>query len=142
MSNEEIARMLIQGLLGKPYHWGGSNGIEGFDCSGFVQEMHEAQGQERGPDCNAQGFYERYKGRPAAIPEFGTLAFYGKSVSSVSHIVFCLNSTLMFEFGGGDSTTKTLQDAINRNAFGRIRPIKRRKDFLICLNPQWTWIAL
>jgi len=38
MTNKESLMMFFQSVLGTPYKWGGNNCLEGYDCSGFVQD--------------------------------------------------------------------------------------------------------
>lgn len=140
MTELEIAKLIIQGYLGIPYAWGGDDPMKGFDCSGFIVDMHKAFGLSLNKeDMTAQDFYYQYLPRRVLTASFGSLAFYGSSPFKISHIVFCLNDKLMFEFGGGGSNTNTLQDAIDQNACGRIRPIDRRKDLIAICNPRWPW---
>lgn len=119
-------------FVGKPYIWGGDDAVQGFDCSGLVIEILQAAGVlPRNYDTTAQGLYLRFKnsGRIVLSPDFGDLAFYG-SYEKITHVGFCMDNHLMLEAGGGGSRTKTVQDAIDQNAYIRIRPIKSRKDLI------------
>lgn len=133
MTEEQITFAYIQSLLGVPYKFGGRNRLEGMDCSqGFI-ELKIVQGKlPNGFDDTAQGLFKRYGPFMTGVPKFGDAAFYGINEKNITHVAFCLNKSLMFEFGGGDAKTLTLEDAIKRGACGRFRPIKYRKDFLGC----------
>lgn len=136
----QYAFALIAG--GVQYSWGANPGggddpISGFDCSGFCSELMRAAGvigpRER---LTAQGLFDRLSNAGSVGAwAAGSLAFYGKDVREVTHVAFCLDSQTMIEFGGGDSAIKTEADAAARNAFGRMRPIRYRSDFLQAIKP-------
>jgi len=114
-----------------PYMWGGSNAMKGLDCSGFVQKVLEEVGIDPPGDQTAQGLYNHFvkAGKQCQIgPD--SLLFFGKSPSRITHIAIALTDEVMIEAGGGDSTTKTLEDAIKKEARVRIVPINKRKDLL------------
>ncbi len=128
-------------FMGTPYIYGGDNPLSGLDCSGFVQELLEASGELPfgTPKMNCQMLYNHYAKldkSPGGGP--GALAFFGKDARSVVHIGFCVNATTMLEAGGGDKTTLTIQDAIKRRAFLKMRPIRYRRDFLCCITPTYS----
>lgn len=136
----QYAWMLIAG--GTPYHWGAEQGggddpILGFDCSGYCSELLRAAGilgyQER---LSAQAIYDRLANNGSVGAwGLGSFSFYGKDVRSITHIGFCIDGFFMLEFGGGDHTTATPVVAATQNAFGRLRPIRFRKDFLQVVKP-------
>lgn len=124
--------MYIQSLLGTPYKWGGSDPIEGFDCSGLCIELLIAEGKlPHKFDATSHGLYIRCREKflPKSFPTFGDLAFYG-TTKKVTHVGYCLDDKLMVEAGGGNSRTKSTPIAAEQDAFIRIRPIKYRKDFV------------
>lgn len=53
----------------------------------------------------------------------------------MSHVGIMLNSDLMVEAAGGDSSTLFLQDAKKQNAVVRVRPYNYRKDFIEFITP-------
>lgn len=120
-----------------PYQWGASD-FSHFDCSSFVQEVHSAVGYDPMGDQNAQGLYEYYKTRWEERVGRGSVLFFGKSLSTISHVAIALGDLhgSMLEAGGGNQWTRTDEDAKKSNAFVRIRPIARRNDFLIGLYPK------
>lgn len=128
----------LMSMVGKPYIWGGNDPIMGFDCSGLALECLAAFGFKL-PDQTAHNLYlwcQQQKFRP--VVKTGSLAFYGNpSIGKVSHVAICLNKDLMIEAGGGGSRTKTVQDAINQDAYIRVRPIMRRGDILAIYYPEY-----
>lgn len=137
MSTQEVLKMLIQSYLGIPYRWGGDDPIAGFDCSGSVLEILNSFGLPPFEDTTAQGIYNAYVVKKVTMPKLGTLAFYGSEISHITHVAICINQNLIFEFGGGGSKTTELQEAISQNAYGRIRPLHRRKDLVALVDPPW-----
>jgi cell wall-associated NlpC family hydrolase len=125
-------------LLGLPYKWGGQNPLQGFDCSGLVQEILASVGTDPKGDQTAQALLN-YFSRHGHIsePRTGALSFYGLSISGIRHVGFCLNEYQMIEAAGGDSKTLTMKDAIKDDAYVRIRPIMYRSDFIHCLYPNY-----
>lgn len=128
-------------FVGQPYHWGGDDPINGFDCSGLVIELLKSQGVvERDFDTTAAGLAAKF---PATLePNFGTLALFGP-LEKPTHVGFCLTADLMIEAGGGGSATLTREDAARQNAFVRVRPVKSRKDFTSFHQPtypQWKGV--
>lgn len=127
-------------FVGRPYKWGGDDPMGGYDCSGFIIELLNAWGVCPRGDHTSQGLYDYYKKEEngfTCLPMLGALVFYGKSVSKITHIGFCISSTHYIEAGGGGSKTNDLQDAIDQNAFIRIRPIKRRSDLVAICFPKY-----
>lgn len=128
--------LMIAALLGTPYKWGGNCAPDGFDCSGFVCELLKAQGLiSNKEDYSASQLFNLYKDDQTTKPRRGTLVFYGKNLASISHVALCLNPNQVVEAGGGNSETKTLADAIQRQACVRIRPINYRSDQVAMVNP-------
>ena len=124
-------------FVGIKYFFGGDDPVGGFDCSGLVGELLLAAGVlPFGTRLNAQGLYDRFS-KDGSINQWGVgaLVFYGSDLAHVSHVGFCLDSYVMIEAGGGDSTTTTDAEDIKRNAFVKVRPIKYRRDFLCVIKP-------
>ena len=63
----------------------------------------------------------------------GSLLFYGKSTSEITHVDVCISPEANLSIGasGGDSTTKTIDDAIKADARVKINYI--RKDLIASL---------
>ena len=117
-------------LLGLPYHWGGDDPMEGFDCSGIVIEAGKAVGLfPRGYDANAQSLYDKYKMDPPILQHQalkGDLVFFGRDIHNVSHVgvVIFPGKSIMIEAGGGKEQTVDLDTAKKDNAFIRLRPYR------------------
>lgn len=125
-------------FLGTPYYFGGDDPIQGIDCSGLVLEMLIAAGVfPHGTDMTAQGLYNHFEGKSGSGWALGSLAFYGKDARNITHVAFCISDKLMIEAGGGGPTTTNLQEAVKKNAFVKMRPIKYRKDFFCVLKPDY-----
>jgi cell wall-associated NlpC family hydrolase len=139
--NELLLRDYMLRLVGTAYRWGGNCPLRGIDCSGLALEILRTIGLwANGTDSAAQGIFDHFKekGRwfkPHEDLPIGTLAFYGKTTNSVSHIAICFDSLHMLEAGGGDSRTLTAEDADEQNAWVRIRPIFSRRDLLALIHP-------
>jgi cell wall-associated NlpC family hydrolase len=131
---------------GLPYCWGGDDPMGSFDCSGLCIELLQSCGQfPHGKDATAQGLLNYFDrgGRATyqSVPRFGSLVFYGKSTTKVTHIGFALDRFRILEAGGGGPHVKTLDDAIKYNAFIRIRPYDLRKDQVAILRPYYQSIG-
>lgn len=134
----ELVRQYALSFSGTPYHYGGSSPAEGLDCSRLVIEILTAFGLlPFNYNTNAQGLSLRFPDKVESA-DLGDLSFYGSSLTSIGHVGFCLNESIMLEEGGGQTDTVTLQKAIERHAFCKIRPIHYRKDFLFIARPPWA----
>lgn len=138
MDKRSIAVKYAWTFLGSLYRWGGDD-PSGWDCSGLVQEILASVGLDPKGDQTAQMLYEHFKDNAIDISTFdpydGCVVFYGSSLDKITHVGFAIGNGLMIEAGGGGSRTKTEQDAINQNAFVRIRPVNNRRDLLIACDP-------
>lgn len=139
MTNLDVELQYAWRMVGIPYKWGGRNPLDGLDCSQLVQEVLTAGGRwPVGVDKTAQGIYDelRRQGKPACSPpEAGALAFFGQSATALSHVGYVINRDLMIEAGGGDQHVVDRATATARGAMVRVRPIRARKDFFVCLMP-------
>lgn len=124
-------------FVGLPYIWGGNNPVQGFDCSGFVQEILASMGVDPSGDQTAQALFNHFlvHGTMVKFPETGALMFFGKDATSISHVSFCINDAQMIEAGGGGRNCKRPIDAAGANAFVRIRTCEARKDVVACIYP-------
>ena len=115
-------------FIGKPYLWGGE-GPEGYDCSGFIQEVLKCVGLDPRGDQTAQGLYKYFSknGLGTGIKE-GSLLFWGKSKDKITHVSMAINYFHHIEAGGGGSIIKNLEIARTSGAMIRVRPINSRKD--------------
>ncbi len=131
-------------LVGQPYRWGGDDTIDGFDCSGVVQEILASAGMDPPGDQTSQGLLDWFADKGRAIHDvfdLGSLAFFGESITKIIHVGFCLDAYRMIEAGGGGSKTKTREDAARQNAYVRIRLISRRSDLQAVMKPRYSPIG-
>lgn len=137
--------LLVQYALtfcGLPYRWGGDDPIQGFDCSGLVQEILASAGLDPKGDQTAQGLYDYFEKRGSwGIQQAGSLVFYGKDAFHISHVGFMIDSYRMVEAGGGGSKTNTENDAARQNAYVRVRPIRNRADIVAIIKPYYFGIG-
>lgn len=138
MKPSENLRLYALSMVGLPYRWAGDDTIEGFDCSGLVQELLASEGMDPPGDQTAQELYRHFTGKGPvgqAAHGLGALVFYGSDAKSVTHVAMMLNEFQVIEAGGGGSKTTSLEAAAAQNAFIRIRPYDRRKDVVAIINP-------
>jgi len=133
----EVAIDYAMQFVGIPYIWGGNNPVEGFDCSGFVQEVLASMGLDPKGDQTAQALFNHFleHGQLLESPEAGSLVFYGKDASKISHVSFCINEWQIIEAGGGGRNCRTSQDAAAAGAYVRVRSIDARADIVSCIYP-------
>jgi len=125
-------------FVGRPYRWGGDDPNEGFDCSGLAVEVLKSVGiLRRGTDYTSQMLFNKFKNHLLGTPKKGALVFYhnGKPNKRIIHVAIALDRSRVVEAGGGGSKTNTLQDAIDQNAFIRIRTWDSRKNVAGFLDP-------
>lgn len=113
-------------FIGTPYHWGGESSDEGFDCSGFVQEILKSVGLDPRGDQTSDNLYrlfQREKGQSNRMtPSPSDLVFYG-SEAKVTHIAMAINSSQIIEAAGEGSTP-------TKKGMVRVRPINYRSDLV------------
>lgn len=138
-SINSVASMIEYAMcfVGTAYKWGGANPVEGFDCSGFIQEALASIGLDPRGDQTAQAMYDYFKHSSLRIQATGALAFYGESDAKITHIALMLNDHQIIEAGGGGSKTITRDDAAKQSAFVRVRPFGHRKDLVAVLMPSY-----
>lgn len=125
----EIMIFYSMSMLGTPYIWGGNNQLQGFDCSGFVQEALASVGMDPPGDQTAQSLHDflTQKGWPTKL-ERGSILFFGENLDNITHTSIALNERIMIEAGGGSKLTRSYVMAKEKGAYVRIRPI--RKDLV------------
>jgi len=133
LTNDQVLTMYFQSCLNIPYKWGGNNPIQGYDCSGFVQEALATINLDPIGDQTSHSLYDIFKhsteGTLVKKANFGHLLFFGER-KKIRHVAIALNAHTMIEAGGGGSRVTSHNDAIEHNAFVRIRPILRRNDLV------------
>jgi cell wall-associated NlpC family hydrolase len=130
-------------FAGVPYKWGGTNPMQGFDCSGFVREMLASVGANPPGELGSQGLFNYFEGlgRQCNQAKMGVLVFYGTSVTGITHVALALDAYRIIEAAGGGSTTLLPQDAAAQNAFVKIRLIDYRKDRVAMVWPSYAAIG-
>lgn len=138
--NKDLFKQILLRFINISYRWGGDDPMEGYDCSGLVQELLCILELDPVGDQTAQQLYNYFcktNGFKMAIDKLDTgyLCFYGTGTAAISHIAMGFDEEHVIEAGGGSSTTITLQDASKQNAYCRIRSIFRRKDLIAVIKP-------
>lgn len=119
----------LMSFIGKPYIYGGNQPGIGADCSGAVIEWLGFLGIDVGRDRTSQDlFYWARERERMSATGIGSMAFYGSGINSIEHVAMMIDSYRVIEFGGGDETTKTEEDAKKRGACCRVRQLAHRKD--------------
>jgi len=114
-------------FIGTPYHWGGDDPMEGFDCSGFVVEVLQAVGKLQARDYTADDLYAIFKPNVVALGYAGCLAFWLNDAGRAVHVMLLIDNAHVIGASGGGSGTDDLADAIRQNAFVKMRNINYRK---------------
>lgn len=129
----ELAVKYLWNWLGIPYHWGGDNGLQGWDCSGLIIEVLQATGVlQHNFDDTAHGLYLRFKDKKTEKGYTGCLVFWFKDGKAI-HIEMMIDENCVIGASGGGSKVKSLADAIKQNAFVKMRPLGYRGDnYKIC----------
>lgn len=134
--DKETTQLMIEyskTFIGKPYRWGGE-GVLGFDCSGFIQEVLGCVGLDPSGDQTAQGLYNHFiKNAKGSGIAPGALLFWGKSEQKITHVSLAIDYFYHIEAGGGNSRTVNLEVAEKQGAMVRIRPLKSRKDLIAAI---------
>lgn len=126
-------------FVGIPYLWGGDDPILGVDCSGLVQELLAAAGEDPPGDQTAQALYDHFiKTGSQKVMGAGALAFYGKSEKEITHVVFMVNDWQAIGANGGGSKTVNKEEAAKANAFVKLRPVYYRKDLVAIIMPDYS----
>lgn len=135
----DIIENYAMSFLGVPYKFGGRNRLEGLDCSQLVIEILIAAGVlPLNFDATALKIAQilNKQGTPG-VSGRGAVHFYGADWDHIDHCAWAVSEDLIIEAGHGLSTIKTLNDAIARGAYVRIRPVQYRKDYLGVIMPKY-----
>lgn len=142
--NENILQLVdyAKSMYWTPYIWGGNHPNQvGVDCSGEARQILMAGGVIPGvKDYTAQALRDEFAWVPCE-PKAGAFAFYGQNDKAIRHIAFCITDFLCIEAGGGDERTQTKWAAAAIGACVRLRPIKKRQDFIDTLWPPYLFEA-
>lgn len=113
-------------LMGLPYHWGGDDPMEGFDCSGLVIECLKGVGlYPRNKDETADDLFRRYSKNTYNYKTVPCLIFWFKD-GKVRHVAIYIGDDCFIEAGGGDGSTISEEVASAQNAFVRLNHISNR----------------
>ena len=137
LSEREIAVAYAWSFIGTPYKWGGNDPMAGFDCSGFCIEVLQAVGVlSRHGDWTAANLFEKFKEKKVNYPTQGCLVFWNnQSGNKIVHVELCINDRLALGASGGGSRTVTVQDAIEQDAYIKLRPFASRPNIAGFVNP-------
>lgn len=136
-----IATQVAWSFHGLPYKWGGDDPMKGFDCSGYVIEILKSVGLlPRKGDWTANSLYNMFIDNSFGVAEEGMLVFWRRSNPNVPpykiiHVEYCLTSELSIGASGGGGSTITEQDAVEQNAYIKVRPFRSRVNHLGFYDP-------
>jgi len=134
----ELALAYILTFAGVPYKWGGNMPSDAIDCSGLVVEYLKAAGKlPRGTDYSAGMLWDKFhRFSQTKLPRRGCLVFYkNKQTDKINHVEIMMSDKVTFGANGGSRNTKTLKDAVERNAFVKQRLIDKRRKIAGYLDP-------
>jgi cell wall-associated NlpC family hydrolase len=136
-TDRDVALQAAWSLYGTPYIWGGDDPVRGFDCSGLVVEVLQSVGiLKHGSDYTAQSLWEMFITSAVNEPYAGCLVFWAVDPQSPPHhIELCINDHLSIGASGGGSKTVTERDAIDQNAYIKVRPFRTRGGYLRFVDP-------
>jgi len=135
MTNVELATRVAWSFIGTAYRWGGDDPMAGFDCSGFVIEILKSVGKlPRVGDWSAAQLSEMFP--KTTVPHEGCLVFYSSTPGGhIIHVEYVIDDTRSIGASGGGSSTNTVQDAINQDAYIKVRPFGGRQNIACFVNP-------
>jgi len=125
-------------LYGTPYRWGGDDPMKGYDCSGLIIEVLQSVGiLPRAGDWTAGTLWDHFHALRVEVPCDGCLVFWGTRDGGTRpiHVELCLNDELAIGASGGGSQVKTEQDAVDANAFVKVRPFRSRAYLIGFVDP-------
>lgn len=128
---------ILLSQIGKPYVWG-SNGSDGFDCSGLMVYALRVLGLiTKHQDYSADDFRRLcVKLADKERPRIGDFAVYGKN--KATHIVAIVDDNRVISASGGDSTCTSVEIARRKGAAVRLHSgINYRPDFLGVYRNKW-----
>lgn len=135
---DQMLRDYALRFVGTPYRWGGDDPMQGFDCSGFVQELLACQGKDPPGDQTAQALHDWFCDKLRGWRDhrdLGSLAFFGADEKHVTHVGMLLDAETMIEAAGGGRSVDSLEQASKQNAYIRVRKVARRADLVAIIFP-------
>ena len=123
---EEIVEYASQ-FIGNPYVWGGTDPVNGADCSGFVQTIYRTYGIEL-PRVAAD---QAYAGEQIPVSEAqpGDLIFYKNSTGYIYHVVMYAGDGKTVEAKG--RAYGIVSDDVSSTACWAVRLFEDEKEFLL-----------
>ena len=110
--------------------------MQGFDCSGFVIELLKSSGiLPRTMDTTAHGLWIMFANMEVKKPIAGCLVFWKRSDGRIVHVEMCIDDKHSIGASGGGGTTITIEDAIQKNAYIKVRPFLSRRHIRGFLDP-------
>lgn len=140
----KIATQVAFSFLGLPYLWGGDDPVAGFDCSGMCIEILKAVGLLPGSgDWTAAGLWKHFADNHGCAVSMDTQLYEGCLVfwaspqdpQRIVHVEYAINEELCIGASGGGSRTKGRADAIEQNAYIKVRPHKNRAHMYGVVDP-------
>lgn len=127
-----------------PYRWAGNSPLVGIDCSGFVCELLKSAGViSPHDDLSAQALHDALAGfGTSGVRGPGVLAFYGQSVTKITHVAFMVDAYRILEAGGGGHEILTPEEAAAADARVRMRLLTYRSDLVATVKPRYGTIGL
>jgi cell wall-associated NlpC family hydrolase len=114
-------------FLGRPYRWGGDDPMEGFDCSGLVNEVLQGVGLlPHRTDFTADALWRRFGAWTLQAPVAGALVLWMNPAGKATHVEMAISAKHTIGASGGGSATTSLDEAMRQNAFIKIRPFAYR----------------
>lgn len=158
MNKIQLATKVAWSYHNMPYIWGGDDPLRGFDCSGLCISILKSAGQlSRGGDWRAYQLYEmfvnpdpeKFKTVEECLeyihhltfqnekPKEGMLVFWHSRYnnSKIIHVEYCLDDVFAIGASGGGGENLTIQDAIDNNAYVKVRPFRSRKNIYGFVDP-------
>ncbi len=127
--DRDAAVFYLKQWLLVPYSWG-EDDFHGIDCSGLIMEVLKGVGHfNEKDDLTADGLYEWYvKNGEEETPHKGCLVFFFDRYGKAVHVGMMADSRFMIHATGGGRKTKTIPDAIAKNAFVKMRELKKEAE--------------
>ena len=137
LSRRELATLYAWQFIGTSYKWGGDDPMGGFYCSGYCIEILKGVGVlSRHGDWTAQSLFDRWiTDNQVSSPTQGCLVFWRASSGRISHVEYCVTSICSLGASGGDSGVFTIEDAIEQNAYIKLRPFGSRPNIAGFVDP-------
>lgn len=142
MTKREIALKIAWSFLGTPYIWAGDDPMRGFDCSGMVIEILKSVGiLPRQGDWTAEDLWFKFSAKDVTEHEAdkGCLVFWHSSAGKIIHVEMLVTPELSIGASGGGSRTLSVADAIEANAYIKVRPWKSRDNVAGFIDP-FMWV--